>query len=488
MAHNVSSNPSERPRGKAWLVLLAVIAGAVLFAIALLGSNHRRDQQGQNAGATVPEPKLAKLEPRVAEAVRAAREAVVADPSNLTAWTRYANTLDVHDLYPEAVAAYRQALKLKPDDIQLNYLLAAVLWHVRDGKQEAETLLRSIAELQPKYPPPFARLGTWLAASGRYEEAREPLERALDIDPSFAYARRELGGVLIELGLYDDALFHLETLQEADPNDRRLQEYLARAYRATDRLKEAALAEEQARRADDTIKLSDPVRDALEPLGVSGWHCYRRALRFITEGKFAKADQELTTVRQTLWSNPDVRLGLAQAYHRRDRKTDALREYRATLTLRPDDPRAHLGVAILLNARRQFSSALAHWRIAVDAFPHDGETQLGYADCLAAVGSLKGAVKHYALAGTLGTPTPESLTNWGTALMRTGDSDGAVEKYTRALKLDPGYADAHFNLGLAYEQMGRTQDAIAEYKLGAKSNPRHPAIKRLKELEKKTTP
>lgn len=482
MTSRTPTESTSKNRKGSWLALVGVLAGVGVLAFALFAPGIDARRTLTPPPPSVPEPDVTRLEPRVAEAVRAAREAVVADPENADAWVHYAKTLDVHDVYDEAAAAYRQAIKLRPGDPELNYHLAVVLWHVRDGADEAVAIVRRMAELQPKYPPPYARLGTWLAARGRLEEAREAFARAVEIDPTFAYAHRELGQVLLEIGLLEQAQAHLLKAVELIPADRDLNETMARMYRAQGEAEAAEMAEERARRYDNIIKLNDPVREALESLGVSGWHCYRRAVDLIREGKFAQADQELVTVRETLWDNADVHLGLADIYAFRDKKVEALREYREVLRLRGDDPRGHLGVATMLTDRQQFSAALEHWTKAIEAFPSDSQARLGFANSLAATGDLKGAVEQYEAAAKLADPTAETLTNWATALMRTGAADEAIVRYEQAIAMDPKLADAHFNLGLAYEKLGRREEAIAAYRLGAALNPNHPGAKRLAEL------
>lgn len=98
--------------------------------------------------------------------------------------------------FDEAVIHLRRAVELSPDDADAQMWLGIALMQLPSGSNEqAAAQFRKAIELDPKHA--FARyyLAKLLAARGKYDEAIEQLEQAVDSDSLFTDAHR----LLIEL-------------------------------------------------------------------------------------------------------------------------------------------------------------------------------------------------------------------------------------------------------------------------------------------------
>ena len=127
--------------------------------------------------------------------------------------------------YPEAVAAYREALALRPEDDEIRTRLARVLsWH--GEQEEAVALYRDVLARHPDDQDTRVVLARVLSWQHRFDEARELYGQTLQADPKHLEARRGLAEVAHWQGNRADALARYEALvaETRDPeSERRLQ-------------------------------------------------------------------------------------------------------------------------------------------------------------------------------------------------------------------------------------------------------------------------
>ncbi len=118
----------------------------------------------------------------------------------------------------EAIAHYREALRIAPAYLEARYNLAAVLIHVgRAG--EAVTLCREAPSRKPDDPRAYACLGAALLDGEDLEGAAAALEEAVRLDPENASARTNLGLLRSKQGRDEEALRHLAEAARLRPGD-----------------------------------------------------------------------------------------------------------------------------------------------------------------------------------------------------------------------------------------------------------------------------
>jgi tetratricopeptide (TPR) repeat protein len=99
----------------------------------------------------------------------------------------------------EAERHLRLSLRYRQDQVGANYYLA--LLEARKGNpDEALRILRTLAKNHPDHAATFVALGTTLVQAGNYTEAKQALDRALQLDSSSVKAHYQLGIVLGRLG------------------------------------------------------------------------------------------------------------------------------------------------------------------------------------------------------------------------------------------------------------------------------------------------
>ena len=108
--------------------------------------------------------------------------------------------------YPDAIDLIDQRLKKTPGNVQLRYVKARMQIEMRQWEPAKKTLIE-ITQQFPELPEPYNNLAALAANQGNWIEARDYLELALKLRPSYAVASANLGEVYIRLGAqaYDNA-------------------------------------------------------------------------------------------------------------------------------------------------------------------------------------------------------------------------------------------------------------------------------------------
>jgi tetratricopeptide (TPR) repeat protein len=108
--------------------------------------------------------------------------------------------------YPEAIDLINNRLKKTPQNVQLRFLKARLQIEMKQYDQAKKTLI-IITQQFPELPEPYNNLAAIAANENKWIEARDYLELALKLRPSYAIASANLGEVYVRLGAqaYEDA-------------------------------------------------------------------------------------------------------------------------------------------------------------------------------------------------------------------------------------------------------------------------------------------
>ena len=117
----------------------------------------------------------------------------------------------------EAMAHYRAAIDVKPDDAFARNNLGRALASL--GRlEDARVAFVEAVRLEPGNAEAWSNLGNVHAAAGRYDAARDAYERSIAARPSFADAYGNLGNVLLLTGRRDEAIAAYERALRIDPD------------------------------------------------------------------------------------------------------------------------------------------------------------------------------------------------------------------------------------------------------------------------------
>ena len=108
--------------------------------------------------------------------------------------------------YEDAITQINVDLKKNPQNVQLRFVKARLQIEMRQFDQAKKTLI-TITQQFPELPEPYNNLAAIAANQNQLIEARDYLELALKLRPSYAIASANLGEIYVRLGAkaYEDA-------------------------------------------------------------------------------------------------------------------------------------------------------------------------------------------------------------------------------------------------------------------------------------------
>jgi tetratricopeptide (TPR) repeat protein len=246
--------------------------------------------------------------------------------------------------WDEAIACYRESLRLQPRMAVTHYNLGLALR--RAGRlAEAVDPLQTAVRLLPEYFTAHLNLGIVLTRLGRAEEALPHFAAALRHDPWPAEIHFQGGIALAQLGRWPEAIAHYARCLQLNPRHAEAQSNWGTALMAMKSIPEAVAHFETALR--------------LRP--------------------------EMT----------EVHFNLGQAYRALDRRADAIAQYTETIRLNPAHALAHLNLGIALAQEGKLPEALGHLQEAVRLQPASPDMHANLAVALDLAGRPAEAQAHF---------------------------------------------------------------------------------------------
>jgi tetratricopeptide (TPR) repeat protein len=171
------------------------------------------------------------------KAEAAARKALALDDTLAEAHASLAGVLYRYDWdWAGAEREFRLSLELDPSSVEGHRAYAIYLATVRRHEESLAEAGRA-GELSPLSPGINVEIGRALMRLGRYDEAVDRMQRALEIDPNFSRAYSGLAAVHLRKGERSQAIVALE--KAAALGSARPQRWLGYAYAVTGRRQEA---------------------------------------------------------------------------------------------------------------------------------------------------------------------------------------------------------------------------------------------------------
>ncbi|MBV9008617.1 MAG: tetratricopeptide repeat protein [Verrucomicrobia bacterium] len=161
-------------------------------------------------------------------------------------------------------------------------------------------------------------------------------------------------------------------------------------------------------------------------------------------------------------------------YARRGRWTEAMTEYRRSLSSRPDFANAHVNLANAFAQQGDWAAALAEYKEALRLQPADADAQRRAGIAAARLGRADDAITYFKRAIAIDPQLSDAAVELGNILAGEGRLDEALREYQRAVAADERNADAHFNLGRVYLAQSRPEDAVREYERVVALTPNDP--------------
>ncbi len=327
--------------------------------------------------------------------------------------------------------AFQNARLQKKLKKQAGALLPAAIVAYREGKHaDVQSLCRRALQDLPNYFDAMHLLGVSVLECGRFEEAKQLLERAVALDQCSADAHSNLGFALFNLKRYDEARACLQQAVALKPNFPTAQRNLGNA------LLRLELAEQAIAAFMRAIQLKSDDADA---------YCNRG----VAEMMLKRYEAAVISSERALAFRPrhfEAMVGKGLAHLELRHFEVAETAFNAALAIKPDmtpdmaEVLAHRGRLHLLLGRR--TEAEADFDAAVALEPSLELAWRGKAQVSMLTGSVAQAI--VACKKVLEqNPTSEvGLTLLGACLGRLGETAAAIQHFDRALEIRPDYDEA----------------------------------------------
>ena len=305
------------------------------------------------------------------------------------------NALQSQGRFEEAVAHYKKALRLDPNNVEAHnnwgYALEAL-----GRPQEAIAHYQDALRIKPEIAEVHYNWGKALAKLERFDEAIAHYQDALRIKPDLAEAQNNWGILLEALGRPQEAIAHYQDALRIKPEHAEAHYNWGKALQTLGRSQEAVAH-------------------------------YQEALRIKPD--FAEAH-----------NNSGVALAGVGRYE------EAVAHYQEALRIMPRLADVHYLWGIALEALERPQEAVAHYQEALRINPDYAEAHYNWGNTLAALGRREEALARYRDAVRIDPDYAEAHNNWGAALLALGRFKEAATHYQAALRIRPDYTYAHNNL------------------------------------------
>jgi tetratricopeptide (TPR) repeat protein len=403
-------------------------------------------------------PALDHVEPDVRVAIEEATQQALRE-GTADAYSDAALILHAHTFYRAAAAAYRNAVRLQPDEAAWHYLLGRCYRSL----QQTETAVQSFeaaARQAPQSPLPPIRLAEIAIANGQMERAARELDRLDESDreqplPTFLRAQ-----IAIETDQFERAIQLFEALLEVAPQTSAAHYPLGLAYRAVGRTRDAERS--FVLRGDQEPSFEDPwMQQVVVRSGGMRLH-QLRATALYQEGNFEAAHAEYLLALESAPESAVILSNLALTKIQLGDETAALPLLERAHTADPSDTFASYNLATLLMRRGEVTRAI---QVFDATLRQDGQhvaaaTNLGNALCR--VGRCDEALPSYEIVLRSGGANTPTIVSFARALGANGRWAEALEALEMAYQRQPG--DTAIQVGLARILAAAPEDSIRDGK------------------------
>lgn len=423
----------------------------------------------------------------------ALNERLALDPADHEARQQLARTYYNSGDLGNAVRELRQLVLARPQDAALQQRLARA--ELKRGHLDAALVALRAAELQA---PRDARIkflmGEVLYQRGRSLEAREALERAVELDDRLADAHQLLAFVYGDLNETDAAERSAQRARELNPSFGKADAGLSLDGYSTARYQE--LIGGRPTRQDPEVAEGGELAHYNLGLAFRQKALYDEALRefrlaaergedallvqhaqaemLLLQGESAEALRLYRRLIQQESGSPKLWNELGVSRHQTGDLLEAEQAYRRALEIDPDYPLAWNNLGVVLHHRSEpgaeaaFRSALRQGRAVADIW-------VNLALILHQSRRLEESAEAYGKSLEANPTSTLACTGLGILLLEQGRADEARALLLRAVESDPNRAEARYHLAFALSALGDYEAALRETKLALELDPYIPA-------------
>lgn len=280
------------------------------------------------------------------------RKAMAMEPDDPGAHYGLGQTMFLAGKVDDGIAQFREALRLDPHSAEAHNGLGTALGQAGNASESIEQFHLALED-RPGYAEAHNNLGTALLGEHSISEAEKEFKAAIEDNPDFAEAHNNLGSVYAAKGKTDEAMAEYRKAIAINPGHAPAYNNLGLALAAKGEL-DQAIAE--FRKAVE-----------LEPARAEGESNLGRAL--MAKGSVGEAIPHLQKALDLGPETAEFHTNLGIAMAKGGRLAEAIPHFERALALSPDalDARYYLGKALVMSGHG--TEGLAYWKQALSKDP-----------------------------------------------------------------------------------------------------------------------
>ena len=302
-------------------------------------------------------------------------------------------------------------------------------------------------EIESKSAAVWFNKGFALSSLGRYDEALQAYDRAIEIDPSLAAAWNNKGLALYDLGKYYEAIKAYDEAIRLYPN-------------FADAWSNKGITLIKQGKHDEAIKAYDEAI-RLDPNHVDTWYNIGWALD--DQGKY---DEAIKAYDEAIKLDPnyvDAWNNKGNVLNAQGKYDEAINCFDKSIRLDPNFAGAWNNKGFALDNQGKYNDAIKACNEAIRLDPTFAMPWNNKGIAHHNLGKYNDAIKAYDEAIRLDPNFALAWNNKGNDLDNLGRYDEAIKAFDEAIRLDPNLTMAWYNKGLALKLLGRAAEANAAF-------------------------
>lgn len=367
------------------------------------------------------------------EALDELQAAIAINPYNGSWHYNLGLTYDALDRYDEAISAYKSALQMDPDDVEI--LLALGQDCNRAGNfDEAIEYFERVENIDAEVEASYCHRIVAYSEKSDHDRAEEMFYLARQHKEKCPFCFYNIGNSLFSRGMFDRALWCWQQVLEMDPDYPQVHARIGDACWAKGQLAEARghFIEELRSNPGDIDVLLD-LGELLVEVGDRG----------------AAAEK----FRQVLELQPEectAHFHLGELAREAGDLRGALEQFRRVVKNDRAYPAAHLKLAQIYHQQGARSESLYHANCELAQQTHEEDVLLDLGCLLMDLGQLGSAEVAFNRILAANPRSAAARHNLAVTLLMAGRTDEGIEQARHALRIQPKYMLAMHNLALAY--------------------------------------
>ncbi|MCA2721779.1 MAG: tetratricopeptide repeat protein [Microcystis sp. M176S2] len=399
---------------------------------------------------------------RYEEAIKAFDEAIKQNESENVYLAWYGKGLMLFALREDQTAteALQQAINTLPKREDLKEFHSSILqqqsavYRYLENYEQALTVINQAISLVPNNPNYYNEKWAVLSELKRYDEGLAAINQAINLAPRAAWYYNR-GNLYYYQQKYDLALSDYDKAIELNPNYAYAYYNRGNLYKNLQKY-ELALAD-----YDKAIELNPNYAKAY----------YNRGVLYYDQKKYELA---LADWNKAIELNPnftDAYYNRGNLYYNQQKYDLALSDYNKAIDINPNDAGAYLNRGGLYSYQQKYELALADFNKAIEINPNFAEAYYNRGNLYYNLQKYELALSDYSKAIKINPNFALAYYNRGLLYSDLQKYELALSDYSKAIEINPNYAMAYYNRGLLYYYQQKYELALSDYSKAIEINP-----------------